>query len=391
MIHKKKKICVFTCARSDYFLLRPLLNELQKQSDHIDLQLIASGMHTSKEFENTWNLIEADGYPITEKTSMLVSSDDSAATVTSMGLGMIQFSSILSRLKPDLVVLLGDRFEMMSFATAAHVFGIPIAHIHGGELTYGAFDDAIRHCITKMATLHFAATDNYKKRIIQMGEQPTSVFNVGALAVDNILTAPEKTTKELADALKIPLEENYFLITFHPETKGRDDVEGQLEFLFRALDAFPEHQILWTSSNADPMGRKINEIVSQKGVSQEKRFFSVGNLGSLYLSTLKNARAIVGNSSSGIIEAPILGIPTVNIGYRQEGRIRTPSIIDCSFSVQDISQSIKRAISPEFAEGVNKKSHPYGTGKTAQKIFQILKHYNFQNNSEKVFYEIEKI
>ncbi len=387
MIHKKK-ICVFTCARSDYFLLRPLLNELQKQSDHIDLQLIASGMHTSKEFGNTWKLIEADGYPITEKTSMLISSDDSAATVTSMGLGMVQYSNILSRLRPDLVVLLGDRFEMMSFATATHIFGIPIAHIHGGELTYGAFDDAIRHCITKMATLHFAATEDYKKRIIQMGEQPGSVFNVGALAVDNVLMTPQKTTKELAHTLKIPLEENYFLITFHPETKGNDDVAGQLEPLFSALDAFPDHQILWTSSNADPKGRKINEIVLQKAISQDKRYFSVDNLGSLYLSALKNARAIVGNSSSGIIEAPIVGTPTVNIGRRQEGRLRTSSIIDCNFNAQDIRQSIKQAISSEFSEDVNKKDHPYGTGKTAQKIVEQIISYNFQDNCEKVFHEI---
>ncbi len=308
-----------------------------------------------------------------------------------MGLGMVQYSNILSRLRPDLVVLLGDRFEMMSFGTATHIFGIPIAHIHGGELTYGAFDDAIRHCITKMATLHFAATEDYKKRIIQMGEQPGSVFNVGALAVDNVLMTPQKTTKELAHTLKIPLEENYFLITFHPETKGNDNVVGQLEALFNALDAFPGHQILWTSSNADPKGRKINEIVLQKMISQDKRYFSAENLGNLYLSALKNARVIIGNSSSGIIEAPIVGTPTINIGNRQEGRIRTPSIIDCNFNPEDIRQSIKRAISPEFTEDVNKKDHPYGTGKTVQKIVEILNHHNFQNNSKKIFYEIGKI
>ena len=387
-LNRKKRVCVFTSARSDYFLLYPLLDELRKQSNSFELQLVAAGMHTSKEFGDTWKLIEDDGFSITEKPSILISSDDVAATVTSMGIGLVHFSSILKRLNPDIIILLGDRFEMMSFATAAHIFGIPIVHIHGGELTYGAFDDAIRHCITKMATLHFPAAEDYKRRIIQMGEHPENVFNVGSLSVDTIQNSSQKTISEIASILNIPLKENYFLVTFHPETKGESNVKDQLETIFKSLEQFPEHQILWTCSNADPLGRTINEIVQSKVGPLKAKYFIVDNLGTLYLSTLRNAHLVLGNSSSALIEAPIIGIPTVNIGCRQDGRIRTSSIIDCDFNIKNISNAIQKALSVDFIKESQKRLHPYGNGNTAKKIIEHISSYDFQKNAKKVFYDI---
>lgn len=384
----KKKICAFTCARSDYFLMKPLLVELKRADNFFELQLVVGGMHTSKEFGDTWKLIEADGFSIVEKPSILISSDDVGATVSSMGVGMVHFSSILTRLNPDIVLVLGDRFEMMSFATSAHIFGVPIIHIHGGELTYGAFDDAIRHCITKMATLHFPATETYKRRIIQMGEQPESVFNVGALSVENTVSNSQITIRELGQILGIPLAEKYILVTFHPETKGEQDVIGQLELLFHSLEQFPEYQVLWTCSNADPLGRTINEFVHQRTGFLKDKYFIVDNLGSLYLSTLNNASLILGNSSSGIIEAPILGVPTVNIGCRQDGRVRTPSIIDCGFKTEDITCGIQKATSVEFVRESEKKNHPYGDGNTTKKIIDAILQHDFKRGDKKIFYDI---
>lgn len=383
-LNKKLKICVFTAARSDYFLLCPLLRKLSSTKD-IVFQLVVSGMHMSPEFGETWKLIEKDGFPISEKISMLLSGDSSKDTVASMGMGMIKFSETLSHLAPDICIILGDRFEMMSFATSCHILGIPIAHIHGGELTYGAFDDAIRHCITKMATLHFPAAEEYRKRIIQMGEHPSTVFNVGALAVENIVRNAYKKS-DIENVINIKLKEKYFLVTLHPETKGNLEVEFQLTSLCKNLSQFEDYQVIWTISNADPAGKAINEFL--KTYYQKGQIHLIDNLGSLYLSVLKGASAIIGNSSSAIIEAPILGIPTVNIGSRQDGRLRSPSIVDCDFTEGNISKAIKTVLSEEFLADSKNQDHPYGNGNTSEQIIRILKEFNFKENYQKKFFDI---
>lgn len=381
----KRKVCVFTVARSDYFLLRPLLDKM-KSNELFELQIVAAGMHMCKEFGETWKMIEEDGFVINEKISMIVSGDNHKDTLSSMALGMIKISDILSRLSPDICVILGDRFEMMSFAIACYILGIPTAHIHGGELTFGAFDDGMRHCITKMSSLHFPATEEYRKRIIQMGEYPSHVFNVGALAVENIKYSSYKDVKSLESLLNCKLGDQYFLVTLHPETRGSSDVEKQVEVILDALKNFPKYTTIWTCSNADPAGRALNKYIQSK--NQIQGVFPVSNLGDLYLSVLKNASAVIGNSSSAIIEAPILGIPTVNIGSRQEGRIRTPTIIDCHFDVNAITKAIENALSMDFISACKKSEHPYGIGISSEKIISALLNFDIQQKHEKKFYDI---
>ncbi|ARN85061.1 UDP-N-acetylglucosamine 2-epimerase [Candidatus Nucleicultrix amoebiphila] len=384
----KKKICVFTAARSDYFLLRPLLKSI-KENPKLHLQIVVSGMHLSKEFGDTWEIIKSDGFEITEKVPMILSTDTPNATVASMGLGMIQFSEILTRLSPDVCVVLGDRFELMSFSISCHILKIPIAHIHGGELTHGAFDDAIRHSITKMSALHLTATDEYKRRVIQMGEQPSAVFNVGALAVENIQNIQDITLVDLEKLLNLSLNEKYFLVTFHPETMGKVDIKVQLICLLDALKRFPDYQVLWTSSNADPSGRCINEMLRSTNLEQSVHF--IENLGELYLPALKLSSAVIGNSSSAIIEAPILGIPTVNLGTRQSGRVRTSSILDVDFRTEDIYQAIKKCLSQDFLSSIKHDKHPYGEGNTAQKITEKLLEWDFSKSKFKIFYDLDKV
>lgn len=375
------KICVFTAARSDYFILRPLLHAL-KSDPFFELQLIVSGMHVIPEFGETWKLILEDGFEITEKISMSLSGNQNTDTVVSMGLGMIQFSEVLKRLSPDRVIILGDRFEMMSFSLSAYILRLPIVHIHGGELTYGAFDDGIRHCITKLASLHFASAEIYRKRIVQMGEHPDSVYNVGALAVDNVKEAPDYDLPTLSKKIGVSLQKNFFLVTAHPETCSYADSLKQVKILIEALQVFSEYQIIWTIANADPQGRKINTYLREI----QDEFCLVENLGKYYLPLLKKARVVIGNSSSGVIEAPIVGVPTVNIGERQAGRLRAPSVIDCEWNADSIQNSIQSAL---LLKNLHQYAHPFGDGQAASQIIKMLK----RNHPEKYkgFYDLPSV
>lgn len=380
-MRSKIKVCVFTAARSDYFLLKPLLYQL-KSKDELDFHLVVSGMHMSPEFGETWKMIAADGFAIKHKIDMLSSGSKITDIINSMSQGMTQYAKRLSELKPDIVVILGDRFEMMSFAISAYMLEIPIAHIHGGELTYGSFDDGLRHCITKMASLHFPATEDYYRRIVQMGENPDTVFNVGALAVENITNTHIYAVSDLAKKLDIPLQEKYFLVTFHPETRDNTNALDQIEILINTLSRFPDYQVIWTISNADPQGKIVNDLLR----TQKKGFFLIENLGGFYISVLRKASIIIGNSSSGIIEAPIAGVPTVNIGTRQAGRLRTASIIDCSWNIEEISNSISKIVEDQKFKKHDFKEHPYGNGKTSEKILEILMKNDVKKR--KIFYDL---
>lgn len=381
----RKKLCIVTGTRAEYGLLYPLLNEIKREKD-FRLQLVATGMHLSPDFGLTYREIEKDGFRIDGKVEMLLSSDSPVGIAKSIGLGISGFADVFERLGPDILVLLGDRFEIFAAATVAMTAGIPIAHIHGGELTEGLIDEPIRHSITKMAHLHFTSTAAYRQRVIQLGEDPGNVFAVGALGIDNIKSMRLLPRKKLEGRLGFNLKRKNILVTFHPVTLEKNTSGSQFAELLAAIDDLEDMGIIFTKPNADMYGRAIIEKMDSyvearpgKAVS----FMSMGQL--LYLSTMRHVDAIVGNSSSGIIEAPSFGIPTVNIGDRQRGRIKAESVIDCKPNKKAISRALRRAFSEDF----KKIRNPYGEGNAAKKIVRVLKRRQFsQSLIMKRFYDI---
>jgi len=362
------KVCIYTSSRAEYGLLRGVIQEA-KATRAFHLQILASGMHLSPEFGMTIEEIRADGFEPDETIEILLSSDTPTAICKSMGLAMIGYGEALQRLKPDMVLLLGDRFETFCMAAAAQVCRIPLAHIHGGETTEGAIDEAFRHSITKMSHLHFASCEEYRQRIIQLGEAPDRVFNVGALGVENIRRTPLMERDELAEAIGFTLEKPYFLVTFHPVTLEKDTVEGQFQSLLEALDAFPEYKVIFTKANADTDGRVINCLIDEYTEKRPERCLAATSLGAIrYLSAMKYATAVIGNSSSGIVEAPSLKIPTINIGDRQKGRVRAESVVDCEPSTTSIVSAIRKSISLEFQQILNSTKNPYDKPCTASEI-----------------------
>lgn len=311
-----------------------------QQSTDFELQLTVTGMHLSAEFGLTYKQIEADGFVINEKVEILLSSDTSTGVAKSIGLATIGFSDAFQRLKPDLLIILGDRFEMLAVAQTALVMQIPIAHIHGGECTFGAYDDAIRHSITKMATWHFTSTESHRNRVIQLGENPEHVWNVGAIGIENILTLELMTKKELYANLQLNIDKSMFLVTYHPETNLQTD---GIYPLLKALDSYPHVNLIFTKANADNGGRQINEVLEEY-TSKHDNAYLFDSLGQLrYLSAVKEAIVVIGNSSSGLIEVPYLETPTVNCGERQAGREKPSSVFDCTLEVQSIEDAIKNA------------------------------------------------
>ena len=367
-----RKICVFTGTRAEYGLLRPLMALINGDSALV-LQLVVSGMHLSPEFGLTYRDIENDGFKIDEKIEILLSSDTPVGIGKSVGLGVMGSTEVLERLQPDVIVLLGDRFELLAAAIGAMIQQVPIAHIHGGEITLGAMDEKIRHAITKMSHIHFASTKEYHKRIIQMGEDPDSVFHVGALGVENIRNMELLSRQTLVEQTGIDFSKNFFLITFHPATLEKEHVLPQLSQLFKALDRFKDYHMIFTKANADEKGRQINQMIDQYCLNRDNTM-AVTSLGQLrYLSALKYASSVVGNSSSGIIEAPSFHIPSVNIGSRQKGRVKPRSVIDCQPVSGEIAKALEKALSPEFKLHIRKLKSPYEKPGTAKKIKQILK------------------
>jgi len=384
-----RKICVYTSSRAEYGLLRGVLHEIEAEPT-LQLQILASGMHLSPEFGKTIQEIGADGFKPDETVEILLSSDTPTAICKSMGLAMIGYGEALQRLKPDMVVVLGDRFETFCMAAAAQVCRVPIAHIHGGETTEGAIDEAFRHSITKMSHLHFASCEAYRQRIIQLGEAPDRVFNVGALGVENIRRMSLMERSELAAAIEFNLDKPYFLVTFHPVTLEQDTSEGQFQSLLDALDSFPEYNVILTKANADTAGRVINRLIDEYTEKRPERCLSVASLGALrYLSAMKYATAVIGNSSSGIVEVPSFKIPTINIGDRQKGRARAESVVDCDPSAASIEAAIHKGISSEFQRLLEITKNPYEKSGTASEIVSVIAASDPAGLRKKRFYNIQ--
>ena len=389
MKEKLLTICIITGSRAEYGLLSPLL-KLIKEDEKLQLQIIATGMHLSPLFGSTWQEIERDGFSINEKVDIELSNDSKVGIARSTGLAVIRLSESLERLKPDWVVLLGDRFESFAAASAAHLLGIPIAHLHGGELTEGAVDDAFRHAITKMASLHFTAAEEYRQRVIQLGESPDRVFNVGAIGLDNVKLLTLLSKNELEKQLAFTELDKTILVTFHPVTLESVSSEEQLKELLGVLDDLKDHKIIFTFPNADADGRVIIGLLEDyvaRNVNRAKAFASLGQL--RYLSLLKYVQAMVGNSSSGLIEAPAFGLPVVNIGSRQNGRLRPPSVIDTPPDKKNISEAVQKALSQSFRDRCREMSNPYGDGTAAKKILKQIKQVGKVNSTIKRFFDIK--
>lgn len=367
-----------TGTRAEYGLLYWLMKEIQAD-DELELQIIATGMHLSPEFGLTYKQIEEDGFIIDEKVEMLLSSDTSIGVAKSMGLATIGFAEALGRLKPDLLIILGDRFETLAAAQTALIMQLPIVHIHGGELTFGAYDDAIRHSITKMATWHFTSTESHRKRVIQLGEHPNRVWNVGALGIENILKIPLLSKKELYIDLSINTNLPLFLITYHPETNGNTD---GIFPLLAALADYDQYNLIFTKSNADNGGREINEEI-ESFVVENSNAYLFDSLGQLrYLSAVKHADLVIGNSSSGLIEVPYLETPTVNCGNRQLGREHPGSVISVELDEKSIHLGIQEALNYK-----NAYEKIFGDGESSEKILKKLK--GLSNYSiQKEFYDL---
>jgi GDP/UDP-N,N'-diacetylbacillosamine 2-epimerase (hydrolysing) len=384
------KLCIVSGSRAEYGLLFPLM-QLIKHDKSVQLQLIVTGMHLSPEFGLTYQQIERDGFDIHEKVEMLLSGDTDTAIIKATGLGMIGFADAFRRLDPDWIILLGDRFETFAAASAAHLSKIPVAHLHGGELTKGATDDAMRHAITKMAYLHFTSTKLYRKRVIQLGENPQRVFNVGAIGIDSIYALPLYNKKKLEKEIGFSFDKITILVTYHPVTLEKKSAAQQMKNLLGALDLFPDVRIIFTLPNADADGRVITEQIKEYVIKNHHRAKAFTSLGQVkYLSTLQFVKALVGNSSSGIIEAPCFKIPTVNIGDRQTGRIKPFSVIDTGTDVKSISAGIQKAFSNGFISSCKKTTNPYGRGNTAPKILERIKRAGKLSSIKKLFYDLPK-
>mgnify|MGYP001184226685 FL=1 len=384
----RRKICVITGTRAEYGLLYWLMKEVKCDADLI-LQILVTGMHLSEEFGNTYQQIEEDGFVINKKIDILLTSDSELSISKSMGLGIIGFADAFKKLKPDLIVVLGDRFEIFSAVSAAMIAKIPVAHLHGGEATEGLIDEPIRHSITKMSHLHFAATDEYRNRIIQLGEQPDRVFNVGGVGIDNISKLKLLSKIDFENAINFKLAKKNILITFHPVTLEKSTSRIQFQELLDSISELKNTKIIFTKANSDTDGRVINSMIDEYVANRDNTvaFKSMGQLN--YLSALQFMDAVVGNSSSGLIEAPSFKIGTIDIGDRQKGRMKAKSIITCLPNKVSIDSALSQLYSKEFKRIINEVVNPYGTGGASKKIIEIIKNINLDNIIKKSFYDFK--
>lgn len=382
-----KKICVVTGTRAEYGLLYWLMKGIQADPD-LDLQLIVTGMHLSPEFGLTYEEIEKE-FKINKKIEMLLSSDTAIGISKSVGLAQISFAESFEDLQPDLVIVLGDRYEIFAASSAAMIARIPIAHIHGGETTEGAFDEAIRHSITKMSHLHFTATEQYRNRVIQLGEAPERVFNFGGMGIENIKRLKLLDKEEFERSIDFKLAEKNILITFHPVTLEKSTARQQFIELLEALDELDDTHLIFTKANSDTDGRIINKLIDEYANAnplKAKAFISLGQL--RYLSALQFMDAVVGNSSSGLSEAPSFKIATVNIGDRQKGRIKATSVIDCDPDKASITKNLKEVYTLEMKKILEQSDNPYGDGLASLEIINIIKKTNIDNLLKKNFYDL---
>jgi len=382
-----KKIAVFTGTRAEYGLLYWLLKDI-KSDVELDLQLLVSGAHLSPEFGNTYLEIEQDGFVIDEKIEMLLSSDTAVGVSKSMGLGVLGFTDALNRLQPNALVILGDRFEALAAAQTALILRIPVIHLHGGEITEGAYDDSIRHAITKLSYLHGTSTEMYRKRVIQLGESPERVKNVGAIGLDHLKRTSLMDLTDLSSALGFMLSEKYFVVTYHPATLGEGSPEESFKALLGALDCFPDYKVIITYPNADDGGRRIIPLLESFSAANTDRVLAVKSLGQVrYLSAIKHASAVIGNSSSGIIEVPAFDVPTVNVGSRQKGRLAAKSVLHCDETKFGIECAISKALKRSYKAKGETIINPYGSGDCSSRVILMLKALNA--DTYKSFYDIQ--
>ncbi len=384
----KKRITIFTGTRADYGLLRPIMSEIKKSSELI-LQILVSGSHLSKNYGMTYKDIENDGFIIDSKIKLNLNGDSKLDIAKNLGNAVRLYSQELNKLNPDIVVILGDRYEALAAAQASLILNIPIAHIHGGESSEGSVDESIRHAITKISQIHFTSADSYKKRVIQMGENPKNVYNFGAPGLDNINSVKLLSRSEVEEKLNVKLKKKVFLLSYHPATLGNNNPIEVLKNIFKALDKIDNKSILISKSNADYMGLTINKYLEE--YEKENEIILKDSFGQdLYLSLIKISDLLVGNSSSGIIEAPSIGTPTLNIGPRQNGRLKAASIIDSSEDFLGISEGLDTALSYNFQEKAKNTINPYGVPGASKKIVKklisinsnniIIKSFNQNNN-----------
>ena len=387
-----KKICILTATRAEYGLLKPIIKNFQNQ-ENIDVKIAVTGAHLSPEFGMTYEEIINDGLEIDKKVEILLSSDTPSAISKSMGLAIIAFSDYFSETQPDLLVVLGDRFETLAIAIVAMNQRIPIAHLYGGEATEGLIDESIRHAITKLSYLHFTSTDEYRRRVIQLGEDPLRVFNVGAVGVENIHQEVFMTKNELSDSLNLSLNKPFALVTFHPVTLENQSSEVQMNELLQAISMNEDMSFIFTKANSDTNGRIINLMIDNF-VKDKENCIAVTSLGSKrYLSALKYCYMVIGNSSSGIIEAPTFKIPTINIGDRQKGRIQANSVINCLPVHESIQAAIDMAKSNEFRTNLHNITNPYGKENTASNIVSIIMEFllNKRIDIKKRFFDVNQL
>lgn len=384
-----KKVCVVTGTRAEYGLLKPIIEKVH-QSEELTLQLVVTGMHLSPEFGLTYKEIEKDGYPICTKIEMLLSSDTTVGITKSMGVALMGFADCFEQQRPDILIVLGDRYEIFMAVSAAMIARIPIAHIHGGELTEGLIDEAIRHSITKMSQLHFTTTEEYRNRVIQLGEQPSRVYNVGALGVENIKNIKLLEKAELEKQLGFTFSDKTILVTYHPVTLENATSKEQFENVLNVLKKHKELKIIFTKSNSDTDGRIINQMIDEFAKVNPERCVVFTSMGQLrYLSALQFCTAVMGNSSSGIIEVPSFGIPTINIGERQRGRVCAETVINCGNGTEEIEEALQQALSVEFRNAIHYCKNPYEGENTSEKIIEIIKHSLNQGiEVKKKFYDM---
>ena len=355
----------------------------------LELQIIATGMHLSSEFGNTYQQIESDGFVIDKKVDIELSSDSEVGISKSMGLGMIGCAKAFNDLKPDLCIVLGDRFEIFSAVSAAMIAKIPMAHLHGGEATEGMIDEPIRHSITKMSHLHFAATNEYRNRVIQLGEQPERVFNVGGMGIENIKRFKPLSKEEFEKSIDFKLNKKNILVTFHPVTLEKSTAKKQFQHLLNAIDELKDTNIIFTKANSDTDGRVINQMIDQYVMNNSNKATGFTSLGQLrYLSALRYIDVVVGNSSSGLAEAPSFKIGTINIGDRQKGRIKAESVIDSEPNSENILNAFNKLYSIEFQEKLKVSTNPYGDRCASVKIIEKIKKINLENLLKKSFFDI---
>lgn len=385
-----KKISILTATRAEYGLLKPIIKKLMKVSD-FDVRVVVTGAHLSPEFGLTYKEIEQDGINIDEKIEILLSGDTPSAISKSMGLAMINFADYFSKLNPDILIVLGDRYETLAVCCAAMNQRIPIAHLYGGEITEGAIDESIRHAITKLSYLHFTSTEEYRSRVIQLGEQPNRVFCVGAIGIENILKEKLMSKDELEVSIDFKLDKPYGMITFHPVTLEENNSAKQFEALLNICKKHKDMKFIFSKANADANGRIINQIID-RFVNDNDNAVVFTSLGMVrYLSAIKYSAMVIGNSSSGLVEAPSFGVPTINIGDRQKGRLQSKSVINCEPISEEIEEAITLALTEESKNKARNTVNPYGNGNTSVKIVDVITDFLFNDKIDlkKKFYDCE--